>query len=76
MTKKKLIPKIDTINELNYLAQKDEKYLKLAQVSAANLGGNGSKDLDECIRWLTINVNETNSEKGVIDEINFCRDCI
>lgn len=73
--KKKLIPAVNSINELYALAQKDPRYLKLAQVSASNLGGNGSKDLNECIRWLNTNAMETN-EEGVVGEINFCRECV
>lgn len=74
--KKKLIKKVSSINELYNFAREDSRYLKLAQLSSQNLGGQPNQDLDECIRWLNINASESNSEAGVVDEINFCRDLV
>lgn len=77
MKRKKLIPAVRSISELYSLALRDDRYKKLALVSASNLGGNG-KELKESISFLTQVALETEaeSEGGVVDEINFCRDLI
>lgn len=66
--------KIQTINELAYLAHTNKSYEQLAIVAASNLGG-GKLNLTGAINWLTINAMETD-ESGVVDEINFCRDLV
>jgi hypothetical protein len=74
--KKKLIPKVSSLLDLQTKAKADPQYLKLAIVSARNLGGTiKDGDLDSAIRWLGINASET-SEAGVVDEINYVRDIL
>lgn len=55
-------------------AKTDPRYESLAIIAANNLGGN-AKTLNEADRWLRINADET-SEKGVIGEVNFCRNLV
>lgn len=71
MTAKKRMGKVLSIGDLNHRAQTDERYHRLAMMSAQNLGGT-PKDLQEAIKWLNINADETDSETGVVKEINFC----
>ena len=56
---------------LEHLASTHDEYRKLAFLSAQNLGGS-PKTLPEAMKWLRINAMETDSEQGVVDEINFC----
>lgn len=63
------------INELRNLAHEDTRYEQLAIISAKNLGGHPIENLTQAINWLRINAMETD-EKGVIDEINFCRNLV
>jgi hypothetical protein len=72
--KKKLIDKVKSINELHMLAKTDPRYAELAKISAQNLGGD-AKDLAGHIQWLKTNAMETD-EKGVVGEINGCRDLV
>jgi len=76
------LKKIKTISELANLARTNKYYEQLAIVAASNLGG-GNLSLNEAIDWLKTNAMETNasgevadSESGVVDEINFCRDLV
>ena len=82
----KLAP-VRSIGDLRTRAQTDYRYAKLARLSAENLGWwpwiptmTGPTELDQCIDWLTINAQETDQdgegEQMVVDEINFCRDCV
>jgi len=79
MKKKTLISKVVSIGDLRQRAAKDPRYLQLAMISASNLGGS-PKNLDDAINWLNCNAMETdedgNGEKGVVGEINFCRDLV
>ena len=72
--KSKLIAKVRSVSELSMLARSDDRYARLAIVSANNLGGD-AKSVDDAIRWLYTNASEV-SEEGVIDEVNFCRDLV
>lgn len=72
--KPKLKPKIKSINELESLAQTDKWYENLALTASENLGG-GTRDLKQSLQWLRTNAMETD-EKGVVNEINFCRDLV
>jgi len=49
-------------------------YKKWAFSASRNLGGPDSS-IEEALRWLEMNANET-SEEGVVDEINFCLDLV
>jgi hypothetical protein len=76
-----LIAKVKSLGELRRLAESDVLYLKLAYVAASNLGWTGrvSQDrtaLDSAMRWLSTCADETNSERGVVAEVNFVRDCV
>ena len=73
--KNKLIAKVRSIPQLSQLARQDSRYAELAIVSAKNLGGN-VKTVDDAIRWLYVNAEDSGSEEGVVDEVNFCRDLV
>lgn len=68
------LSKINSINELYNLAIRDERYRKLALISASNLG-EIPRTLLQAIAWLKTNAMETD-EQSVLDEINFCRDMV
>lgn len=74
-TKTKKLKPVTSIFDLKSKAQIDPRYFQLALDSAANLGLSITPrtGLDEAINWLIMNANETDSEEGVVDEINFCR---
>ena len=76
MEKKKKIKlkKVKSLFELRQLAESDTGYLELALTGARNLGGN-PKDLNEAMRWLKTNADETD-ENGVLGEVNFVRDIV
>jgi hypothetical protein len=71
---KKLLPKIGSLGELRRLAINDIRYRRLALAASANLGRN-TADLGVALAWLSTNANE-GDEAGVVDEVNFVRDCI
>lgn len=79
---KRLIGKVSTLGDLAERAQEDARYAKLLVIAASNLGGNfDAEDLSlaaqqRALRWLRTNANETNSEAGVVAEVNHCRDLI
>jgi hypothetical protein len=81
MTKKqKLIPKVKSLFDLKMKAKEDPRYAQLAKVAARNLGCGPTNwpeqpTLAEAMRWLEVNA-EVTSERGVVGEINFVRDCI
>ena len=76
MKKKNLIPKVQSLNELYRLAHSDPRYNKLAMVSASNLGGD-IRVFGDAVMWLNCNAAESPlGERGVVDEVNFCRDLV
>jgi hypothetical protein len=89
-TKTKLIAKVSSLGDLRFKAERDPQYLQLAICGAENLGGQvrlprekaepGDTDymiaLNDAMRVLNMNANETGSESGVVDEVNFVRDCV
>lgn len=87
----KLIPKVTSLMDLRNQAKTDIRYLELAIIAAENLGGSirkGSGDVSEwhpdrqaralldAMTCLNDNANETDSEKGVVAEVNFVRDLV
>ena len=72
--KKLLIPKVNSINELFFLAETDPRYAQLAIIAARNLGGMG-ENLQSARQTLIDNATDEEEcdEKGVVSEINFCR---
>lgn len=70
-----MIRPISSLGDLHRKALVDPSYLRLAFVAAENLGGAPMNTLDQAMRWLRINAQET-TEDGVVDEINHCRDCL
>lgn len=84
MAKQKLIPKVQSLSELYRLAARDDRYARLLIAAAQNLGGPDFTKLHFPIspkqqaiarQWLDTNANET-SERGVVKEVNYCRDLI
>jgi len=71
---KKLIAKVKTLAELRMLAKTDKRYEQLAIIAAQNLGDD-AKSLEAAMKWLNTNAMETD-EKGVVAEVNFCRDLV
>ena len=65
--------KVRSLADLSQLASRDPAYLALAINAAKNLGGMNITDLASAMRVLHMNAMETDSEEGVVDEINFCR---
>ena len=65
---------IDSIMELYSKAKTDPNYEKLAIISSANLGSHGD-NFQTAMNYLNMVADET-SEEGVVDEINFCIDCL
>lgn len=63
---------VTSLADLSTLARQDEAYEHLAIIAARNLGGMATT-FAEALRVLHINAMETDSEEGVVDEINFCR---
>ena len=76
MTKKKLLPKVRSIRELYSMAEMDEGYKKLLIVASNNLGGPSNPTIQQANQWLVSNAVESNSESGVVREINACRDMV
>ena len=74
LMKKLLIPKVNSINELFFLAETDPRYAQLAIIAARNLGGMG-ENLQSARQTLIDNATDEEEcdEKGVVGEINFCR---
>ncbi len=84
-TKRKLIPKVTSLRELEGLAKLDPRYAALAMAAAENLGCPSCKDAKQAVRELEdylmalvgeYGESEDVAEKTLIDEINFVRDCI
>jgi hypothetical protein len=82
--------KIKSLGELRQLASADPRYLQLAIIAVENLGGSVTcqkenmkpgdvayaMSLDKAMHILNMNANETNSERGVVAEVNFVRDLV
>jgi len=68
------LPKIKSLSELYWKANTDKRYERLAIVAAQNLGG-FIHNFQQAKTWLDTNALETD-EKGIVDEINFCRDIV
>jgi hypothetical protein len=64
-----------SLPQLRSKAQTDPNYRRLAILAASNLGGDPGESLDEAMKWLYINAQETD-EEGVVEEVNFCRDLV
>jgi hypothetical protein len=89
-TAKTKLAKIVSLSDLRSKAERDPQYLKLAICGAENLGGQvrqprakaepGDTDymiaLNDAMRVLHMNANETGSVSGVVAEVNFVRDCV
>lgn len=73
--KKKLIPKVKSLWELKQLASTNADYEKLLLAASRNLGGGSNETPEQAYRNLVLNAQETD-EKGVVAEVNFCRDLI
>lgn len=87
----KLLARVKSLGDLRQRALTEPRYLQLALTAASNLGGrmkSGLKHLDDpsstdyaialndAMRWLATNANETGSERGVVEEVNFVRDLV
>lgn len=68
-----MIAPVMSLAQLRAKANKDTKYRSLAILVATNLGYKPNENLDEAMRQLHTEANET-SEDAVIEEVNFCRD--
>jgi hypothetical protein len=69
--KKEPIKSISSLHELRNLANKDPEYADLLSRAAANLGQPGKSSIDSDVKWLNTVADETGSEEGVVDEVNF-----
>ena len=69
------IKKVSTLADLNFLAQKDERYRKLMICAAENLGGVVDGDSKKAYDILRAEALE-GDEKSVVGEVNFCRDLV
>lgn len=83
-TTPRLLARVGSLAHLTSLANSNPRYAHLALVAAANLGGavpsgcGSATDIAavrRAIAWLRTNAQET-TERGVVDEINFVRDCV
>lgn len=70
------LKKVHSLFELQNLALSNPRYAKLAELGSKQLGGHSNWKLEEHLRWLHVNASETDSEDGVIDEVNFCIDLV
>lgn len=68
---KNTLAPVTSLQNLRTLAIRNPAYLELALDAARNLGGDPA-NLDEAMKWFYVNAMETDSEDGVVDEINFC----
>ena len=69
-----LIPPVQSLAELRTRAAQDPRYDQLLRIAARNLSGMRC-DADAAYRWLCLTAAET-SERGVVDEVNYCRDLV
>jgi len=70
-----LMDRVTSLYDLEDRARTDPQYEKLAKVGSSNLGG-PSDTLDAALRYLRMSAAESDSEEGVVDEVNFVRDCV
>lgn len=66
-----MLRKIETLNDLAYLAKKNTVYAQVSITASNNLGGPYNPTLDQALKWLEINALEID-EESVIAEINDC----
>jgi hypothetical protein len=74
MTKTTIRP-VTSLMMLEHLASTHDSYRKLAIISAENLGWM-PRNLSEAMRYLRNEAMETDSEQGVVEEVNFCLDMV
>lgn len=67
-----MIAPVMSLAQLRAKANKDPKYRALAILTAENLGYKPEGNLDEAMRQLRVEAQET-SEDEVIEEVNFLR---
>lgn len=67
-----MIAPVMSLAQLRAKANKDPKYRSLAILTASNFGYKPNENLDEAMRQLHTEANET-SEDDVIEEVNFLR---
>jgi len=67
-----MIAPVLSLAQLRAKANKDPKYRALAILAASNFGYTPEENLDEAMRQLHVEANETN-EDDVIEEVNFLR---
>ena len=72
MTNTNTFRPVTSLADLSLLASTYPAYEALALSAARNLGGRATT-LAEAMKVLRMNAMETDSEEGVVDEINFCR---
>lgn len=71
MTNTALKP-ITSLRQLRKCADVDPRYADLIVRAAMNLGGWQIDSVDKAYNWLILNAMETDSEDGVVAEVNFC----
>lgn len=78
MPKSKPLAKVKSLGELRQLAGEDPRYLQLAILGAQNLGAGKVDNLNQAMNWLNLNAmtGEGGDERGVVEEVNFCRDLV
>lgn len=67
-----MIAEIQSLAHLRAQSNKDPRYKKLAILVAEQMGYKPNNNLDEAIRQLRVEANDT-SEDEVVEEINFLR---
>lgn len=74
----KPLPKIKSLGELRRLANTDgplkQRYENLAIIAAENLGGMSITTVERALRHLNMEADASDSESGVVGEVNFVRD--
>jgi Holliday junction resolvasome RuvABC DNA-binding subunit len=67
-----MIAPVMSLAQLRTKANTDPNYRKLAILAAENLGYKPNENLDEAMRQLRVEAQET-SEDDVVEEVNFLR---
>lgn len=70
-----MLAKVTSLFDLFHKAKTDKRYEQLAIISARNLGGS-IQTLDEAEKWLNLTANDVGDCRGVVEEVNFCRDLV